>query len=450
MIGKATPYLSHMQDSRDYYEILQVKRNATVEEIKDAYRRMARKHHPDLHPGNPAAEERFKEICEAYEVLSDSVQRSQYDQRLDPISREFSKPGKSHQDYYVRAVAKALEKDYQGAVEDYTKAIELNPHFVEAYIKRGATLYKMGNARGALKDCSQALRINPNSSKAYYYQGRARYRLGYTQAAIEAYTQAIAKESDFAQAYYHRGLANNDLKELANAAEDLQKAAQLFHEQGDRNGYKLAQDTLRSITGTTVKLKTSSKRNPMRWVKTILDDVVRAFLSLALNPAGGIRPGMLYLEKPRVMTVGIVFGAIANFCFVGGIYTGWRDQFTTNSSLFELFLVGWVPFVTLTLILGIARLINRCRGSLAGDMFLAGASLLPVGVLALASGVSPLLGSQIMLVLTVFATCYTILILYSGCTQIANLSDKAAALLVPLMLLGSGWLSYWAFTVMQS
>ena len=437
-----------MQDSRDYYKILQVKKNATKEEIKEAYRRLARDYHPDLHPGKPAAEARFKEICQAYEVLSDSVQRSQYDKKLDPTQKQGQKPQKSPQDYYVRAVAKALEKDYPGAVEDYTKAIEGNPDFVEAYIKRGATLFKMGDARGALHDCSEALRLNPNLSEAYYYQGRARYRLGYTQSAIDGYTAAIAKEPDFAQAYYHRGLANNDLKESREAAFDLQKATALFHEQGDRTGYRLAQDTLISISGTGVKLKTPSQKNPIGCVTTVLKDVFRAFFSLALNPAGGMLPGMLYLEQPRLMAVGIVFDVIANFCFVGGIYLGWRDQL--KFSVLELLLVGLVPFVTLTLILGIVGLIARRRGSLAGNMFIAGASMMPVGFLALASGVSPLLGSQIMLVLTMFASCYTILMLYTGCTQLANLSEKVAALLVPVMLLTSGWLSYGAFTMMQS
>jgi hypothetical protein len=156
---------------------------------------------------------------------------------------------------------------------------------------------------------------------------------------------------------------------------------------------------------------------------------------------------MLYLDKPRAMAVGIMFEAIANLSFLGGAYLGWREQF--NTSLFELFLVGLVPFVTLILLVGIARLIGRCRGSLAGDIFLAGASLLPAGFLALASGISPLLGSQIMLILTVFFSCYTILMLYIGCTQIANLSEKAAALLVPMLLLVSGWLSYFAFTAIQ-
>ena len=437
-----------MQDSRDYYKILEVSRDATIEEIKEAYRRLAREYHPDLHPGNPEAEDNFKKISKAYEVLSDWVQRTQYDQGLDPIPTASQKPGENAQDYYVQAVSKALDKDYQGAIEDYSKAIELNPNFLEAYLKRGETHYKMGDARAALKDCNHALRLNPNLSDAYYYQGRARYRLGYTQAAIEAYTQAIAKEPTFAQAYYHRGLANNDLKELVNAAEDLQKAAALFNEQGDRTGFRLAQDTLRTLTGTPIKLRTASGKNPMRLVKTVIDDTLRGLLCLALNPFGGLLSGMLYLEKPRVMAVGIMFEAIANFCFVSGAYLGWRDWFPFSA--FDLILVGLVPFVTVTLIMGIARLVTRRRSSLAGDMFLAGASLLPVGFLALASGVSTLLGGQIMLAIAVFATCYTILILYSGCTQIANLSEKTAGLLVPMMLLVSGWLSYLAFTVMLS
>jgi DnaJ-class molecular chaperone len=84
-----------MQDSRDYYKILEISREATTEEIKEAYRRLAREYHPDLHPDNPTAEERFKEICQAYEVLSDSVQRTQYDQGFDPSINQRKKQDES-------------------------------------------------------------------------------------------------------------------------------------------------------------------------------------------------------------------------------------------------------------------------------------------------------------------------------------------------------------------
>jgi molecular chaperone DnaJ len=65
---------------KDYYKILGVSRNASEKEIKQAYRRLARKHHPDLNPNDKSAEARFKEINAAYEVLSDTEKRKKYDQ----------------------------------------------------------------------------------------------------------------------------------------------------------------------------------------------------------------------------------------------------------------------------------------------------------------------------------------------------------------------------------
>ena len=68
-----------MEEIRNYYELLGVKRDATPDDIKQSFRRLARKYHPDLNPGDKAAEEKFKDISEAYEVLSDKSKRSQYD-----------------------------------------------------------------------------------------------------------------------------------------------------------------------------------------------------------------------------------------------------------------------------------------------------------------------------------------------------------------------------------
>jgi DnaJ-class molecular chaperone len=68
------------RDYKDYYAILGVDRNASEKDIKSAYRKLARKHHPDVNPGNKSSEEKFKEVSEAYEVLSDKDKRSRYDQ----------------------------------------------------------------------------------------------------------------------------------------------------------------------------------------------------------------------------------------------------------------------------------------------------------------------------------------------------------------------------------
>ena len=80
---------------KDYYQILGVNRNASDKEIKHAYRRLARKHHPDLNPDDKSAEARFKEINAAYQVLSDAEKRKKYDQFGDrwEYADQFAKSG---------------------------------------------------------------------------------------------------------------------------------------------------------------------------------------------------------------------------------------------------------------------------------------------------------------------------------------------------------------------
>ena len=69
-----------MADKRDYYEVLGLQKGASDDEIKKSYRKLAKQYHPDLHPGDKECEEKFKEIGEAYEVLSDADKKAKYDQ----------------------------------------------------------------------------------------------------------------------------------------------------------------------------------------------------------------------------------------------------------------------------------------------------------------------------------------------------------------------------------
>lgn len=88
---------------KDYYRILGVARNASADEIRSAYRKLAMQYHPDKNPGNKQAEERFKEINEAYQVLSDEKKRAHYDRLGDSYSRwqTSGQPGSFNWDDFV-------------------------------------------------------------------------------------------------------------------------------------------------------------------------------------------------------------------------------------------------------------------------------------------------------------------------------------------------------------
>ena len=113
-------------DFKDYYEILGVAPNADKKTIQQTFRQLARKHHPDVNPGNKEAEEKFKTYNEAYQVLSDAKQRKKYDE-LRAQYQEWQKTGGRQQDFDWQNWS--AQKPGQGARAQYANAEDLEDMF---------------------------------------------------------------------------------------------------------------------------------------------------------------------------------------------------------------------------------------------------------------------------------------------------------------------------------
>jgi curved DNA-binding protein CbpA len=418
-----------MAKTQDYYQILQVSKNASIEDIKASFRRLARQYHPDVNPNNPKAAETFKEITQAYEVLSDNNKRRRYDRTAQPSNSYRSKPNSQNlgaQDFYFKGIKQSLEKNYRGAIENYTQAIKLNSDYLEAYLKRCEALYKLGDDKGVLDDCSQVLKINYKTAKAHYYQGRSRYRLGYAQSAIEAYTQAIKQDTSYAQAYYFRGLIYQEFKKDPEALEDLKIAAKLFREQKNLSAYRVTVKALNKVENHKLKLSKLSEC----LVNTFKASVI-GLTTFIFNPGGGLLPAYGRMNSTEAVGAGFLYGAIADLMFVFGssVHLG-----TLEVSLFELGLFGVIPFFSIIAISRLFRAIYRSSGSIAGDFFTSGVTLLPIGFLSLLWAVIPNSLVAPIVILAIFVFCYLAITMYTCCTQISNFSESISTFVVPAIL----------------
>jgi len=168
-----------MQNFRNYYDILKVPKNASTEEIKRSYRKLARQYHPDLNPGDKSAEEQFKTIGEAYDVLSDAEKRSQYDQFGQYWQQQgFQKPStpKSSQKWSPKSNSATSDKVDFSEFADFQEFLDQlldRPYGSKSQAgKRSAT--KTKSARAGRRDAEARLTIPLEKA---YSGGRERIRL---------------------------------------------------------------------------------------------------------------------------------------------------------------------------------------------------------------------------------------------------------------------------------
>lgn len=270
----------------DYYQILGVDKKASNQEIKSAFKKLALQHHPDRNPGNPLAEEKFKLINEAYQVLSHADEKSLYDLKLNgqyiphvPVyppyrsqqeytyKQEQSRPQyaaptytkeqirkvyavgvaffvvlfifsyflnnfmnkKTAKIHYANAIRYTEENKLYLAVSEINQALYFDEEYAQAYQKRGELQLLAGQShRYAYADFNKAIQYaQPATPEMYFFRGLCLYRMGKYAQAIEDCKQAYVENELKGPAVFLQGAARKALQDIDGACKDWQQAQTL-------------------------------------------------------------------------------------------------------------------------------------------------------------------------------------------------------------------------------
>ncbi|MES2284693.1 MAG: tetratricopeptide repeat protein [Bacteroidota bacterium] len=134
------------------------------------------------------------------------------------------KPGR---DYFIKGNTNSDLKNYQEAIANYNKSIELDPKHFGAWYCRGFSKYQLQDYRGAIADLIEAIKLNPVYSDTWYYRGISKHQIKDLSGAIADYNIAIEINPKYTDAYLNRGLAKISLGQKDSGCLDLSKAGEL-------------------------------------------------------------------------------------------------------------------------------------------------------------------------------------------------------------------------------
>jgi curved DNA-binding protein CbpA len=267
----------------DYYQILGVSREASSQEIKSSFKKLALLYHPDRNPGNPGAEDKFKQINEAYQVLSDVQNKFIYDLKLNgqylpqvPVYPQYQPQRnytyqpeggrpieypprftrkqirsvyivgtlffvciflfsyflytymnrKTAVMHYQQSMVYAAENKLNQAMYEINEALQFNPEYAIAHQRRGELrLIANSNYKLAYIDFENAIKYSEvPTPEMYFLRGLCLYKTGRYAQAIEDSQQAYKDEELKGSALYLRGSARKALQDYTGACDDWRKA----------------------------------------------------------------------------------------------------------------------------------------------------------------------------------------------------------------------------------
>jgi curved DNA-binding protein CbpA len=426
----------------NYYEILQVPTNATIDQIKAAFRRLARQYHPDLNREDPTAGEKFRAIERAYEVLRDPAQRQQYDRDNLPAGEKSPSVTRNARGLYEQGLGYAKRGEYARAIDAYNRAIELDPKARAVYLARAEAHYSLGQDRSVLEDCRLVLQEDSNCSETYYYLGLARQRLGYTQSAIDAYNRALALDPQAARVYYQRGVAREELAEHREALQDWQRAIEEYQKAGDFSRYRSLQKRIKILRNNIANQHKKGFLSRIQSVPSLVTGTVKTFGISVIDPRSGLTAVFWKSGRERALGMGIMAGVIGGLCLA----LSWQNR-GVGLAIESLWLFGIVPFLLVSYSCYFVRNLGNFYGHTAGDFFLGGFTLLPVSLAFwLTSAVN--LNEEAIAFMIGATGMYSAWIGYNCLTGLGNFSPKIALgflALVGIAIASVIWGVYYSF-----
>lgn len=203
------------------YEILGLKPGASVKEIKDAYRNLALRYHPDK-DSSEGNEERFVKISDAYQTLRlQNIEESKTSQKFGDIYPEDAVYS------YEQAEKLLLKQKYEEAIESLDKVLEKLPRYTNAWLKKGDALSDLKRYHDALYCYDKVLQINPESADAWNLKGICLSDLKRYEDAMESFDEAILLDPTRASTWNFKGVCFFILEKFGKALECFDRATKL-------------------------------------------------------------------------------------------------------------------------------------------------------------------------------------------------------------------------------